>query len=487
MPVTHHVTPRGGDVVLLVGTMKGAFIFRADRRAATWEVGGPYFPGSAVYAMAYDARGGRQRLWAGPEQHALGRHASQSSDDFGQTWTNPEEANVKFPEGTGAALKQIWQIAPGREAEPDTLYCGVEPAALFVSRDAGGTWSLVEGLWNHPQRARWQPGGGGLCLHTILLDPERRDRMRDRDLDRRRLRTDDGGRDVAAVEQGRARRLPARQVSRVRPVRAQGRAVEAAARTGCSCRTTGASIAATIAARAGPTSPTACRPTSASRWRSIRQDPDCAWIVPLESDEFRCTPEGKLRVYRTRDARRALGAADEGAAAGRRVRDRAARRARGRHAGNARASTSARAAASCSARRTKARLVQRWPTGCRRSSRSRPPSSDGRPVVIPGALRELAGNREEVRVETPRGRSPTALARLWTECPALRDRVDHRARRACAARQHLRRRRRHPLRRRTRRAGARRGGDLSPARRQRRLSGTPKGAPYESCACRARL
>ena len=92
----------------------------------------------------------------------------RSTDDFGTTWTNPVAANVKFPEGTGAALKQIWQIVPGRAAEPDTLYCGVEPAALFVSRDAGDTWSLVEGLWNHPQRPRWQPGGGGLCLHTIL-------------------------------------------------------------------------------------------------------------------------------------------------------------------------------------------------------------------------------------------------------------------------------------------------------------------------------
>ena len=170
MPVITHVSPRSGDVLLLVGTMKGAFILRAGSARDRWEVGGPYFPGSAVYAMAYDAAPGRQRIWAGPNSMHWGG-LLRSSDDFGSTWTNPEDANVKFPEGTGAALKQIWQIVPGREEEPDTLYCGVEPAALFVSRDAGETWQLNEGLWNHPQRPRWEPGGGGLCLHTILLDP----------------------------------------------------------------------------------------------------------------------------------------------------------------------------------------------------------------------------------------------------------------------------------------------------------------------------
>src|SRR6266702_1729694 len=167
MPLTRHINPATGDVVLLVGTMKGAFLLRAGARRADWEVGGPYFPGSAVYAMAFDTRAGRHRIWAGPHSMHWGGML-QSSDDFGKTWTTPTEANVKFPQGTGAALKQIWQIVPGRDGEPDTLYCGVEPAALFVSRDAGATWTLGDGLWNHPQRPLWQPGGGGLCLHTIL-------------------------------------------------------------------------------------------------------------------------------------------------------------------------------------------------------------------------------------------------------------------------------------------------------------------------------
>ena len=192
MPVIRHVTPRNGDVVLLVGTMKGAFIVRSDAGRRDWDVGGPYFPGSAVYALAADMRAGRHRIWAGPHSMHWGGML-RCTDDFGKTWTNPEAANVKFPEGTGAALQQIWQIAPGRDSEADTLYCGVEPAALFVSRDAGGTWSLVEGLWNHPQRPKWQPGGGGLCLHTILLDPERLDRIRIAVSSAGMYATDDGG------------------------------------------------------------------------------------------------------------------------------------------------------------------------------------------------------------------------------------------------------------------------------------------------------
>jgi hypothetical protein len=104
-------------VLLLAGTMKGAFIFRSDKSRGTWEMGGPYFAGSAVYAMAYDSRGGRRRLWAGPQSMHWGA-LLRSSDDFGQNWTNPEEAPVKFPESAGVALTNIWQVAAGRSRSP---------------------------------------------------------------------------------------------------------------------------------------------------------------------------------------------------------------------------------------------------------------------------------------------------------------------------------------------------------------------------------
>jgi photosystem II stability/assembly factor-like uncharacterized protein len=299
MPDVRHVKPRNNDILLLVGTMKGAFILRSNRAREEWEVGGPYFPGSAVYAMAYDGREGRHRIWGSPNSMHWGG-LLRSSDDFGRTWTNPTEANVRFPEGSGAALKQIWQIEPGREEEPDTLYCGVEPAALFVSRDAGESWSLTEGLWNHPQRTRWQPGGGGLCLHTILLDPEDVDRIRIAVSTGGMYVTDDGGATWHPSNKGvRADFLPEKYPE------------------------FGQCVHKVVESKTDPD-----RMYLQNHWGLYRsddrgeswsdvangvpsdfgfamgihpEDADCAWIIPLESDGFRCTPEGKLRVYRTRD------------------------------------------------------------------------------------------------------------------------------------------------------------------------------------------
>jgi len=157
---------------MLVGTIKGAFVLRSDGSRTNWEVGGPYFPGRAIYALTYDGRNGRNRLWAAVNSSYWGSYLS-TSDDFGKTWTEPEAYGVKFPEGADASVKQIWQIALGHPDQPDTLYCGVEPAALFRSDDAGASWSLNSGLYDHPHRPQWMPGGGGLCLHSILVDPRK--------------------------------------------------------------------------------------------------------------------------------------------------------------------------------------------------------------------------------------------------------------------------------------------------------------------------
>jgi hypothetical protein len=299
MPLVRHVTPGSGDILLLIGTMKGAFILRSDTRRE-WDVGGPYFPGHAVYALACDRRAGRRRLWAGPQSMHWGG-LLRSSDDFGRTWTNPEEANVKFPQSTGATLKQIWQIVPGRDAEPDTLYCGVEPAALFVSRDSGTTWALDETLWNHPQRSRWQPGGGGLCLHTILLDPERRGRVRIAVSTGGMYVTDDGGSTWRPSNTGvRADFLPdkfpefGQCVHKV--VQAPRRPERMFLQNHWGLYRSDDRGESWIDVANGV-------PSDFGFAMAIHPiDPDCAWIVPLESDEFRCTPEGKLRVYRTRSA-----------------------------------------------------------------------------------------------------------------------------------------------------------------------------------------
>jgi photosystem II stability/assembly factor-like uncharacterized protein len=153
---------------LLVGTGKGAFILRSDGGKG-WTMDGPHFAGRSVYAMMLDTRKDRNRIWAAATSWHFGAELV-FSDDGGKTWDMPEEMRIKMPEDTEKSLENIWQIAPG--ADDDTIYVGVAPAALFESHDNGATWSLNRGLWNHPHREQWQPGFGGLCLHTIVADAD---------------------------------------------------------------------------------------------------------------------------------------------------------------------------------------------------------------------------------------------------------------------------------------------------------------------------
>jgi hypothetical protein len=290
-----------GEVLVLVGTAKGAFLLWSDASRRKWRVDGPHFKGQSVYSMAYDDRGGRRRLLAGTRSFHWGS-VLRTSDDFGKTWSAPDRQNVRFPAEADLALTQIWQIAPGGPAaEPDVLYCGVEPAALFESRDAGETWSVVQGLLDHEHRKQWQPGGGGLGLHTIVLDPTDARRMLVAISSGGVYRTVDGGRTWTARNAGvRAVFLPNKYPEFGQCVH---KVVHHPSRPG--------------------------RLFLQNHWGLYRSDdwgdiwhdiangvpsdfgfamqmhphdPDTVYIVPIESDEFRCVPEAKLRVYRTRDA-----------------------------------------------------------------------------------------------------------------------------------------------------------------------------------------
>ena len=297
---TRQVQVRDGDVVLLVGTMKGAFLLRSTPARSRWEMGGPHFPGQAVYALAYDARDGRRRLLAGTGSEHWGATLS-TSDDFGRSWTTPETSTLRFPEDTGAALKRIWQILPGRADEPQMIYAGAEPAALFESRDAGASWNLVRGLHDHPHRPRWMPGGGGLCLHSIIPDAAKRDRLFVAISTGGVYRTDDGGASWQARNAGvRADFMPDKHPDFGQCVH---KLVQHPARPerlflqnhGGLYRSDDGGDSWQDIARGVPSDfgfAMAIHP----------HDPDTVFIVPLESDMFRCTPEGRLRVYRTRDA-----------------------------------------------------------------------------------------------------------------------------------------------------------------------------------------
>jgi len=197
-------------VKVLVGTRKGGFIFTSDQDRKKWSVSDIQFKGWNMMHMNMDPRDGRLHTSV---SHFVYGPTTHYSDDLGQTWTQaevvptltrpsksgrpastPEEAFSGGPvPDTPEQVIKVWNITPGRAEEPGVLYAGVQPATLFKSTDRGQSWSLIESLYDHPQRGQWGPGAGGLCLHTIVLDPQDINRMYIAVSAAGVYRTDDGG------------------------------------------------------------------------------------------------------------------------------------------------------------------------------------------------------------------------------------------------------------------------------------------------------
>jgi hypothetical protein len=160
----------GSSMMLLIGTRKGLMIARSDDDRRTWAPEDLRFSNQEVYSVGVDTRRDPIRIFAGVGSGHWGPLLTYS-DDLGATWTEPEHPPIGFPAGSDAAVARVWQIQPAGASQPDVVYAGVEPHALFRSDDRGESFSLVEGLWNHPHRPAWEPGGGGACLHTVLPHP----------------------------------------------------------------------------------------------------------------------------------------------------------------------------------------------------------------------------------------------------------------------------------------------------------------------------
>src|SRR5437588_3583496 len=194
---------------LLVGTRKGAFILTSDAKRKDWKVDGPHFAGWEVFHVK-GSPVDPNRIYASQTSAWFGQQI-QRSDDGGKTWN---AAGNKFTyEGVPGThlwydgtphpweFKRVWHLEPSL-TDPDTVYAGVEDAALFRSSDGGQTWQELPGLRGHGSGSKWQPGAGGMCLHTILLDPSNPGRMFIAISAAGTFRTDDGGKTWKPINRG---------------------------------------------------------------------------------------------------------------------------------------------------------------------------------------------------------------------------------------------------------------------------------------------
>jgi hypothetical protein len=185
--------------LILAGTRKGLFLLRSDERRTEWKVDEPLLPGWEIFHAVVDPRDGT--LYACSNSPAYGATVHRSRD-LGQTWERPDELGL--PEGSELKLERTWHLEPGHESQPETLWLGGAPGVLFRSDDRGKTWEPVQGVVEHPTREQWNPGAGGMCCHSIQLDPSDANRLYIGISAAGVFRTDDGGESWSPANKGTA-------------------------------------------------------------------------------------------------------------------------------------------------------------------------------------------------------------------------------------------------------------------------------------------
>ena len=307
------------SIRILVGTRKGAFILTSDAGRRQWTVDGPHFAGWEIYHLKGSCVE-PDRIFASQTSSWFGQ-VIQRSDDGGKTWRQPggeseDGASNRFAYDTsdgGAPLTshqwydgtphpwefaRVWHLEPSL-SDPDVCYAGVEDAALFKTVDGGETWSELAGLRGHASSADWAPGAGGLCLHTIVIDPSNEDRIVCAISAAGAFRTEDGGSTWQPINKGlRSNHIPD-------PVAEVGHCVH------------------NIAIH--PDRPDTLfmqkhwdvmrSDDGGDNWREISgnlpsdfgfpiavhaHDAETVYVIPIESDSLHYPPDGKLRVYRSR-------------------------------------------------------------------------------------------------------------------------------------------------------------------------------------------
>ena len=293
--------------VLLVGTRKGLLVFTSSDRKR-WELnGGISLQGKEINHAMQDPRTGI--VYATLNDPWFGGEVVRS-EDLGRTWISSNR-NPAFSPESGLVVERLWHIEPGPESQPGVLYAGVAPAALFKSEDGGETWLEVRGLTQHPSRSTWHAGGGGLILHTILVDPMNPLRILVGVSAGGVYGTDDGGSSWSPLNRGiRTEELPDRYpesgqcVHKIVMAPDNPGALFAQGHWGSYRSQDGGQTWQEI---------TAGLPSDFGFAMAIHpRDGETIYVVPLQSDDFRCPPEGNLQAFRSQDAGRSWKALSNG-------------------------------------------------------------------------------------------------------------------------------------------------------------------------------
>lgn len=282
-------------VKLLVGTKKGLFVFASDDRKQ-WTLDGPFQPGREINHALYDARSGQ--VYATANDAWFGCDLV-SSPDFGKTWTSATTP-PQFPTESGQKLERLWHIEPGRKSEPDVLYVGVAPAALFRSEDRGATWREIESVSKHPTREKWFPGAGGLCLHSIVIDPQHENRMFIGISAAGVFRSDDDAKTWNPANRGtRAEFLPDKYPEFGQCVH---KLLTSPANPGALFQQNHCGVYRSEDSGQSWKEITSGLPSDFGFPLAVHPSrKNTIFVLPLKGAEFRCPPEGKLRVFRSRD------------------------------------------------------------------------------------------------------------------------------------------------------------------------------------------
>ena len=293
-------------VRILVGTRKGAFVFEADGKREEWDISGPHFAGWEIYHLK-GSPADPNRLYASQSSSWFGQ-LIQRSNDGGKTWEpvgnqfayDGVPGTHQWYDGTPHPWEfaRVWHLEPSL-TDPDTVYAGVEDAALFRTADGGHTWQELAGLRGHWSGSSWQPGAGGMCLHTILLDASRPERLFIAISAAGAFRSEDAGATWRPINRGlKSEGIPD-------PHAEVGHCVHRIAmhrsRPGVLFMQKHWDVMRSDDAGESWTEVSGNLPTDFGFPIDVHaHEPETIYVVPIKSDSEHYPPEGRLRVYRSR-------------------------------------------------------------------------------------------------------------------------------------------------------------------------------------------